>query len=236
MKRGQRLDGEGEYERMLSAIAHDISLPLLQIKAKAELGVSAKSNEELKLLTQSGLKLIDSYLMALELRQNGDQLILEPVSVGSVLTDTAHELSKLAEYYDTKIEIDIVGRRIPILTNKAKLQSAFYCLGASLIRSQNAAGKKQKTVVIAAHKAADSIQAGIYGNFTNLSDKELFRARSLAGKAGQPLPSLPTGNGGGVLIADMLISSLYKPLKSSKFKEMSGYASQFPLSKQLRLV
>ncbi len=238
MRRGQLLNGDSETELMLSAIAHDLSLPLLQIKAKAELGkFNNKTSEEFKLLTQSGLKLIDSYLIALEFRQSANQLVLEPVSIGSVLADSAHELSKLAEYYKTKIEINITGRARPILTNKASLQSAFYCLGASLIKSQADSESKNNVLVLSAYKnKQDSITAGIYANILGLTDKELYNSRKLAGKAKQPFSALSSSSGGGILIADMLLTTLYQPLRASKFKHLSGFSTQFPISKQLRLV
>ena len=238
LRRGHKLDGESEYERMLSAVAYDMSLPLLQIKTRAESGKLGKNAAvELALLTQSGLKLIDGYLMALEMRSNAAQLPLEPVPIGSVLAETASELSQYAKHYKTRLVIDILGRPKPVLTNKTKLQSALYCLAASLIRSQAGSATKQNVIVLAAHKNnKDSMTAGVYGLFDGLSDKELYNARRLAGKAPQPLSSLPAQNGGGILIADMLLTALYQPLKAGKFKEMSGFAAQLPLSKQLRLV
>lgn len=78
--------------------------------------------------------------------------------------------------------------------------------------------------------------AGIYANMVGISDKELFNSRRLAGRAKQPFTSLSSNNGGGILIADMLLTSLYQPLRSSKFGQLSGFATQFPISKQLRLV
>ena len=238
MKRGFVFDGEDEYERMLSAIAYDLSLPLLQIKASAELKQNSKKpSPDIGVLTQSGLRLIDSYIMALELRSNRQQLVLEPISINSLLADTAHDLQSYAKHYNTTINVEVLGRMKPILTNRSKLQSALYCLGCSLIRAQASSDAKKHTVVLGAQRGrSDSITAGVFGSFSGLSDKAMFRARSLAGQASQPLPSVPAQNAGGILIADMLVSALYQPLKAARFKEYSGLATTFPVSKQLRLV
>lgn len=236
--RGHKLVGERDYELMLLAVAHDLALPLIQLKNLVELSNNPKNlNEQVGVLSRSGLKLIDSYLMALELRANQDQLGFEPVSIGSVLSDTAVELSQYANHYRTRLVVDIIGRQKPILTNKAKLQTALYCLASSLIRSQAGSQTKQNVIVLAAQRnGADSLTAGVYGQFSGLSDKQLYSARRLAGKASQPLSSLPSQAGGGILIADMLLTALYQPLKSARLKDMNGFAAQLPISKQLSLI
>jgi hypothetical protein len=58
----------------------------------------------------------------------------------------------------------------------------------------------------------------------------------MAGQASQPITSISSQNAGGILIADMLVSALYQPLKSARFKNLNGLATTFPVSKQLRLV
>ncbi|HVS78999.1 MAG TPA: hypothetical protein VHD84_01785, partial [Candidatus Saccharimonadales bacterium] len=69
-----------------------------------------------------------------------------------------------------------------------------------------------------------------------LSDRTLRAARSLVGKARQPLPAVPAGAATGVLVADMLCSAMWQPLRAAAHHNLPGLVTALPASKQLQFV
>ena len=189
------------------------------------------------LVANDGLQLIDAYRLVLRSHE-AESLQLEPVAIGALLQDVAHQLTPYAHQYDTALEIDIQGRLTPVLAHGPSLVAALQCLSASLIRAQ-AAQSRQKNyrLILAAHRAADNvITTGAFSNVQGLSDRTLRAARSLVGKARQPLPAVPAGAASGVLIADMLCSTMWQPLRAAAHNGMGGLATGVPVSKQLQFM
>lgn len=231
--------------KLLAALSDDLSLPLLQIKTTLEaLGKEGLSPQTVQLQAQAmaqnaetGLQLIEAYRIALHTDELAT-LDLEPVAVGSILNDVAHQLSPYAKNYTTKLEVDVVGRFPPVLAHKASLIAALQCLGASIIRAQSAQSKrKQYRILLGAHRSADNlITTGVFSSVHGLTDQTLRAARGLVGKARQPIPSLPAGSASGVLIADMLCSAMWQPLRQAAHRQMGGLATAVPVSKQLQFM
>ncbi len=230
---------------LLSALSDDLALPLLQIKGNLELvgrarGLSQAARDRLQsmeLSANDGLQLIDAYRLVLR-SSDFENLPLEPVAVSVLLQEVAHQLNAYAKQYSTKLEINVQGRLTPVLAHRTSLVAALQCLSASLIRAQ-AAQSRQKNyrLVLAAHRLADSnISAGAFSDVQGLSDRTLRAARGLIGKARQPLPAVPPGSASGVLIADMLCSAMWQPLRSAAHQGLGGLATAVPLSKQLNFV
>lgn len=230
---------------LLSALSDDLALPLLQIKNSVELmgrsrGLSKNTQKQLQTLDLSakdGLQLIEAYHLVLHIR-NTENLPMEPVSVNILLHEVAHQLSPYAKQYATSLEVDVQGRLTPVLAHTPSLIAALQCLGASIIRAQ-AAQSKQKNyrLLLAAHRNADNVIAtGAFSDVHGLSDRTLRAARSLVGKARQPMPAVPAGAASGVLIADMLCSAMWQPLRSVAHRNMGGLATAVPISKQLNLI
>ncbi len=230
---------------LLTALSDDLTLPLLQIKGSLELvnrsrGLSKSAQKHLQsmdLSANDGLQLIEAYRLVLR-SATADNLPLEPVTIGALLQDTAHLLTPYARQYDTTLEIDIQGRLTPVLAHGPSLIAAMQCLSASLIRAQ-AAQSRQKNyrLILAAHRAADSvITTGAFSNVHGLSDRTLRAARGLVGHARQPLPAVPAGAASGILIADMLCTAMWQPLRSAAHNGLGGLATAVPVSKQLQFM
>ena len=234
-----------EQKALLIALSDDLALPLLQIKTSLELlqhqkyshaSVAAQA-KNMALSADTGLQLAEAYRLVLQ-SDKLHELPLEPVAIGAILDEIAHELGGYAFEYDTKLQVDVQGRLTPVLAHKPSLQAALQCLSASLIRAQAAqtqSGKHQ--IILGAHRSdGNVVAAGVFTNIQGLSDQTLRAARALVGHARQPLPALPAGAASGVLIADMLCSAMWQPLRAAAHKNMSGLAVGVPLSKQLQFV
>lgn len=248
MKRSyDRESADFEQQRaVLVALSDDLALPLMQIKTTLELldgsKLSAKNSLEhtqtMAMSSQAGLQLIEAYRLAL-MAQNEAALPLEPVSVGAVLQEAAHQLAPYAQSYDTEIQVDIQRKLTPVLTNKQTLAAALHCLGASFIRAQAAQNESpgRHKLMLGAHRSSNSvISTGVFSDVRGLSDRSLRMARALAGKARQPLNGFPSGTASGILIADILCGAMWAPLRAVAHRNMHGLATAVPISKQLQFV
>lgn len=222
-------------QALLAALSDDLALPLLQIKS----ALDAKApSDEIALSAENGLQLVEAYKLTLRVNHDSESLIREPVAIGVVLQDVAHQLTPYAKKYATDLEVDVSGRLTPVLTHQPSLHIAIQILSASLIRAQVAqVQQKRYKLLLGARRNSESvITTGVFSGIDGLSDKTLRSARSLTGQARQPLPSLPPGSAGGVLIADMLCSSMWQPLRAAAHSGMHGLATAIPVSKQLQFV
>lgn len=222
-------------QALLAALSDDLALPLLQIKSALEAKGSA---DEIALSVENGLQLVEAYKLTLRVNHDSESLTLEPVAIGAVLQDVAHQLTPYAKKYATDLEVDVSGRLTPVLTHQPSLHIAIQILSASLIRAQTAqAQQKRYKLLLGARRSSESVIAtGVFSSIEGLSDKTLRSARSLTGQARQPLPSLPPGAASGVLIADMLCSTLWQPLRAAAHGGLHGLATSIPISKQLQFV
>lgn len=222
-----------------------MTLPLLQVKSSLELlesrdfskAAARQYARETGLNVDTGLQLVEAYRLLLDSDQL-DRLPLEPLAIGALLEDIAHRLTPYANQYDTKLEVSVQNRLAPALAHQPSLQSAIEVLSSSLMRAQAAqSDDKSFRLVLGAHKVAEtSIAAGVFSGTHGLSDKTLRAARSLVGRARQPLPAVPAGAAAGVLVADMLCAALWQPLRAAAHDNLAGLVTTIPVSKQLRII
>lgn len=193
--------------------------------------------EAAALSADSGLQLVEAYRLLLSAEDNLKQP-MEPLAIGAVLESIAHDLSPYAKQYDTQIEVSVQPRLAPVLAHQGSLTAALEILGSSLIRAQAAQSEsKSYKLVLGAHRSPDNaIAAGAFSNTQGLSDRTLRAARSLVGKARQPLPAVPAGAAAGVLIADMLCAAMWQPLRAAAHHNLPGLVTALPASKQLQII
>jgi hypothetical protein len=229
----------------LVALSDDLTLPLLQVRASLDLlkinnfnKASARLHaHETELNIDIGLQLAEAYRLLL----NSDELNklpMQPLAIGALLEEIAHNLTPYAKQYDTVVQVSVQHRLSPVLVHEPSLRSALEVLSSSLIRAQTAQGE-QKTynLLLGAHRNSDnSIATGVFSTVNGLSDKTLRAARSLVGKARQPLPTVPPGAAAGILIADLICASMWQPLRAAAHNNLTGLATSIPASRQLQFV
>jgi hypothetical protein len=229
----------------LRTLSEDLALPLLQVKSSGELlqaeafskTAARRHFEESALNIEAGLQMIEAYRLLLD-SADIDKLPLEPLAIGALLDDIAHQLTPYAKQYSTKIEVSVQHRLAPIVVHQPSLHSAIEVLGSSIIRAQTAqADQKTYRIVLGAHKTIDNaVAAGVFSNVQGLSDKTLRAARGLVGKARQPLPAVPAGAAAGVLVADMICTAFWQPLRAAAHDNLAGLATSIPASKQMQFI
>jgi hypothetical protein len=228
-------------ERLLQVLAEQMKLPLLQIARRAELGKlngeSETSLSSIELTADGALQLIDSYLLSLKLARAQASLELEPVSLSAVLSQTAHQLDKLAKQYNCELELHLSGRYEPIMAHRAGLEAALTSLGYVFIEAQSSAPHKTRPILkLAAHRGKAGIVAGMFADLEGLSAEMYRRGRSLFGHGRQPLTQLTASSGAGIFVADSLLASMQARLRIAHHQKLTGLAATFNSSNQLRLV
>lgn len=226
--------------RLLLSVAEQLKMPLTSIARNTELaklGVSDGVNASL-IHTQAtaALTLVESYLLGVELLSSQQALELEPVSVSSILTDTAHQLDRYAKEYGVEMEVSIAGRYEPVMAHQAGLKAALTSLGYALIEARAASDEKgPKRIVLAGHRNMHGIVTGMYG--TNTIDGVAWRkALKLYGNARQPLASLLGSSGAGVFVANALAQAMESKLRAGRHGRQAGLAITLPPSQQLQFV
>lgn len=223
-------------ERLLQALAEQLKLPLLQIARQAELAQAAPSPQVVTSITQiadMALRLVDSYLLSTSAEQI--ELQLEPVTLSSVLQDTAQRLDQVARHYQCEIEVHLAGKYEPVMAHRPSLEAAFTTLGYAFIEAQPTENGKSR-LLLAAHRSAKGLVAGVFGDQPGLSSDMYRRARALYGIARQPLTHVSPAAGAGVFIADALLTPLSAPLRVAYHHKLAGLAATLLPSQQLQLI
>lgn len=226
---------------LFTTLAEQVKLPFVTVKHAAELLRAHPNAEELERLLQtialtssSALKLIDSYLLSVKL-QNEPGLPLEPVSLSSVMYDTAHALDTYAKAHDCEVEIRLGGKFGPVMARREVVQSAIESLGYSFIDAVSRPDASTK-VTLAVRRTAAGISTGVYSDMDKLNSGLLRQAKVLKGLARQPLGDFSAGSGAGVFVADALFEFLDSPVRVAKFQNLFGLAANLTPSKQLSFV
>ncbi len=225
-------------EQLFLGLAEQLSRPFLQIARLSEL---APTEPELALLhwqtvqaiASSSLNLVESYALSLRVQGKITPLELEPVTVSSLLYDTAQALSPYAKQYGVELQLDTGPRIGPVLADRKVLQSALTSLGQVFVAAGGEADTPQ-TVRLAAHGSRYGVVAGLYGPEQGLGADSLRRAHALQGSARQPLQRLVSGPAAGVFVADSLLHTLSAHLHVARYHKLSGLAATLQPSRQLQ--
>ncbi len=226
------IDGD---ERLTKTLAEQLKLSLLQIARQAELDPKTNNALDIAHMAQMSLRLIDSYILSTDVHMQ-HSLILEPISIKSVLYDTANDVTSYARMYGCEVETQLDGKFMPVMGNSTLLRAAFTSLASALIEAQSPSDERGSKVTIATHKHGGTIVAGVFVNQSGLTTDMFRRARALYGSARQPMVNSLPSAAAGVFVADSLFSSIASPLKVAKHNKLNGLATVLLPSRQLHLI
>jgi hypothetical protein len=228
--------GTAPDQRLLRALAEQLKLPLLQIARQAELAANPDNIylNSINSIAEMSLRLIDGFLLSAE-NYGQEALPLEPVSVSSLLYDTAQMLQPLAKQHDCEIEVHLSGRYGPAMAHAESLQAAFTLLGYSLVEARTA-DKERHQLILAAHRSVSGLVAGLFDNQPGLTTDMLRRGRALYGHARQAMPTVGAGAGAGIFVADSLLRNMEAPLHMARHHKLNGLATTLIPSQQLQMV
>ncbi len=229
------------HERLFLGLAEQLVRPWLQVTQLAELATADDLDtarlrwQATRAISQSSIQLLESYALSLRVQGKLTPLVFEPVSISSLLYDTAHALQPFARQYDVTLEIDASPRMEPILADRAVVRSALLSLGQVFILGQ-AEADESSAVHLNAHRGRYGVVAGLYGNTHEIGTDSLRRARELQGRAREPFQRLLSGPAAGVFVADSLLQTLAAHLHVARYHNLTGLATTFQQSRQLQLV
>ena len=227
-------------QQLLLSVAEQIKSPLIQIARQAELGSLGLKTDlyQIRTLADNGLKLIDSYVLGLQLaNQHSYELAPEAVSVSSILYEADQQLRELARLYNVELELNIQGRYEPVMAHRQGLQSAIIGLASALIEALPAQHNGQQTTLqLATHRCRYGIVAGVYANIPSLSSDTLKRGRKLYGMSRQPLVEVSHTSAAGIFVADAIFRAMKLKLHVSRHHRLYGLGVVLQPSSQLALI
>jgi hypothetical protein len=230
----------GEQEKVFLSLVEQLSRPLLQIARLSELPQSDLNeamarNNVVQAIAHSSLQLIDSYALSLRVNGRVAALEIEPITVSSLLYDTAQALQPFARQYAVELQLDTGPRMQPVLADRAVLQSALTSLGQVFVQSQ-AEAEESVPVRLGAHRSRYGVVAGLYSAIPGFGADSLRRAHQISGRAREPLQRLVSGPAAGVFVADSLLKTLAARLHVARYHNLTGLATTLHPSQQLQLV
>jgi hypothetical protein len=219
-----------DQERLFLGLAEQLARPFLQVSQLAELArgsdpaTAALRWKTVEAISNASLQLVESYALSLRLHGKITPLELEPVTVSSLLYDTASALEPFATQYGVELELDTGPKAQPIMADRAVLRSAMTSLGQVFVAAQ-AESETSSVVRLAAYRSRYGVVAGLYGDVPQLGADSLRRAHALQGKARQPLQKLVSGPAAGVFVADSLLHTLSAHLHVARYRNLTGLAA-----------
>lgn len=228
-------------ERLFLSFVEQLSRSFVQLRSVAELAgtqdaATAQMHwQTVQELSQSTLRLAESYALHLRTQGSLSDIQLEQVTISSLLYDTAQELQPFAKRYDVELRLEPGPRMLPVVADRALLRSAFAALGQVFVLAQSQADEKG-VVKLAGHRSRYGVVAGLYGNLPHLGADSLRRARRLSGMAREPLHNLASGPVAGVFVADALLQSLEAKLHAARYCGMTGLAVTLDPGRQMHLI
>jgi len=227
-------------EELYLSLAEQLARPFLQIARLSELAVAnprgaSKHWQTARTIADASLQLVESYALSLRVQGKITPLQLEPVTVSSLLYDTAQGLQAFAKQYGVELELEPGPRVQPVLADRTVLQAAMTSLGQVFVLAQ-AESDERAPVRLSAHKSRYGVVAGLYGGSSQLGTDSLRSAHALRGRARQPLQKLVSGPATGVFVADSLLGTLSAHLHVARYHNLTGLAATLQPSRQLQLI
>jgi len=225
---------EDSYQLLLK-VAENIRLPLLQILLNTQLSLASKEGDlkQVEDLAKFSIRMIDNFILSSVTANNHP--ILEPLSLSSVLYDSAHELEQLAKYYDVKLKVISNNNFGPVLSNRVALESSLISVGWAMIESMSSLDKS-KTITLASHRSRYGLVAGVYSEDVNINSNILNQGLRNMNSSKRPMPDFSHTNSAGIFIAKQLLSNMDMRLLASKHHNLRGIGTLMNPSKQLQLI
>ncbi|MCA9330768.1 hypothetical protein KC957_01865 [Candidatus Saccharibacteria bacterium] len=204
-------------QRIMELLVEQLRTPLVQIRQLLERGdeVALRSAD---VVSAQGLRALDAYLMT----RQPHALQFEPVAVGGVLYDVAHELTPLAKQYGREIQLDHRAKFGSLLADKVYLHQLLSLVGEVMIKAPHVS-RDSREVVLGSHSSQTGVVAGA---FLNSTEPPLASTQySIA--SWQPDAS--------VEVATLLAARLETALRAYKHYTLPGIGIRLSPSRQLRL-
>lgn len=227
------------HQALLRAIAEQLKMPLMYIARQAEFFYDEETVDRaalrgMQLNADMALRLVDGYMLSLDLATKPLDLELEPVSVSAMLYDVAHQLSPVLKQRNTDLQLVLAGKYGQVMAHKEGLMAALYNIGAVMAEIQSETGEVQ-CLKIAAHHVPQGIITGVYVD-GDTPVPSIAHSRGWQGVMRQPFADVTAQNGAGIFVADAILNSMHTRLRFGRFRGSHGLAATLQPNRQLRFV
>jgi hypothetical protein len=227
------------HQALLRSIAEQLKMPLMYIARQAEFyrgeeTIDPLTFRDMQTNADMALRLVDSYILGLDLATKQLNLQLEPVSISSTLYDIAHDLTPLLRQRNTELQLVLAGKYGEVMAHKQGLMAALYNVG-SVLSEIEAADSEKHTIRIVAHHSPCGIIAGMYVD-QSVATPSLTRGKASRHEARQPFAEATAQNGAGIFVADAIFASMNTKLRFGRFRGTHGLAATLQPNRQLQLI
>lgn len=224
---------------ILRNVAEDLKTPLLRIVSQLQLNQSlGKGNiHEIEIIASATLRLLDSFIVSTQVYTGQQQLKLEPVSPYVVMKDCNQYLRDLANLHGYETEFKLQKGVGLIMADVIILKAAITSLIYSFLYNANSNRiLTNQKILFTLRKSKQTIEAGVFSQGFEMTNKSLNKVRDLKGIARQLASDLSHGSGAGIVIADQLLSSMNTRLRPVRVNRLNGLVVNLMPSKQLSLL
>lgn len=225
-------------DQVLQGLVRELKNPLLFIARQAEFSADSTEGPSFSVIEQSAqeaLQLIDSYLLTAQSEYGQKQLSLEPIGLGSILYEVAHQLDPLAKKKNYRIEVETKYTK-PVMVDRRAAEAALSCLAQLMLVPHGE--RRGKVVRLSSfRRSSEQIIAGVLTvGSSGFKDKDLRRAVALQGRSHMAVNSEGTGSGVQLALADSLANAMGGQVLAIKHARMKGLGLELLKSEQLALV
>lgn len=214
-----------QQEQLLQLLGEELKRPLTHIMQLAELG---DRDHMIRAQAERALRTIDNVLLYKRLATGQLELQLEPVHVGSIMTDVLQIVRPHMAMSGCRSELAILTTLQPVAADRKVLRHVLIGLWQAFI-----VGSKNATVISC---SAKRVTHGV--RITLSSDEMAFEGLSLAKvnfKSTQPVLEL-AGAATDLLVAKNILELSGSKLTISRLKGSNGIGVTLPISRQLQFV
>lgn len=217
----------GEEKNMIGldknsvALMRELKANLYHIARRAELGNYQVEN--IQASAEQSLRLIDSFLLSAQVEYGQTQLDLEPLCIGSVLHEVAHDLN-----FEARIE---VKANQPVMTNRSALNGLLSAVGQVMGDISSDA-----LILRSFIDRGGNVGVGVFAKKVELSAEDLKTSLELGGQAHMALARYSNKSGVMISVADNLARALGGSLEVKRMGSLRGFATILPRSDQLALI
>ncbi len=221
----KRTEHQYSNSDVLFMLGEELKKPLTVIKALAETNASS----DIQMEARRALRTIDNVLLYQQLSSSQISLDLEPVHVGSTLTQVAANLEPLSLLRGCETEVYIQSGITTVDADANVLKSGIESLWQAML----AMAQRPSPLNWYVYRSKKGIRIAITNNSVDLS-KVKFNSNNF-GKSRQPFAGL-SGPATDLITASGMFDLLGSKVTKTHRQNTNGFAVTLPISPQLALV
>lgn len=231
-----------DYLQSLVAAAHELKTPLAIISHLASaledesLTSSAQrqvSLQRIQLSAERTMRLIQSLTMSYKLNgQLSFDLDLQPVNVGQICEEVAHEITPFAAIQGQHIELELGQRSQLAVGDRELLHSVLFNLLDNAIRHT----PPEAPIRMHMRRRLETVRVCVHDGGPGLQPSDLLKLQQRLGKQRQPIVTRSSGSGLGLFIAQQLAAAMGGRVGVGRVNEGADFHVDLLHSRQLSFI